>query len=181
MSNELMSLFKSYVRHSEMPRPIGRDGRIRVNTFLDLMTAAHNPQHLDMMADYFCNWIMEISNLDEFIGIATPKRGNILLSYKIASLLNKKSCFVKHDIIFGKWIEGPVCSGDSVIIIDDVASDGELLIDSIESLRKEGIFTNKVLFFVERTEGDAKTLLHQNGTQYECCFSFSDQDLMKLL
>lgn len=180
LPDELRSIFRRATRKSISPLPIGRDGRIRVNYFLDLMTASHDTSSLTVLATHFSDWMKTRTGLRDYQAIVTPKRGNVLLLRQVAELLGKNSGFVKENVLFGEWVEGLVKSGDSVLLIDDVASDGELLLDAANSLKRSGIFVERVLVLVDRTEGDASGFLSELSLGYEFYLQLSDADLAKL-
>jgi orotate phosphoribosyltransferase len=56
-----------------------------------------------------------------------------------------------HGIV--KWIEGDLTPGDSVIIIDDVATTGGSTIKAIQRAQQEGMKVVKVIVLVDRQEG----------------------------
>ncbi|MFC1594547.1 orotate phosphoribosyltransferase [Candidatus Omnitrophota bacterium] len=59
-----------------------------------------------------------------------------------------------------KLIEGPLLKkGSRVIIIDDVATTGGSLVDSIKVLRKRGIRIQKAIVIVDRQEGARERLV----------------------
>jgi orotate phosphoribosyltransferase len=56
-----------------------------------------------------------------------------------------------HGII--KWIEGDLKPGDSVVIIDDVATTGGSTVKAIERSKAEGLDVVKAIVLVDRQEG----------------------------
>jgi orotate phosphoribosyltransferase len=56
-----------------------------------------------------------------------------------------------HGIV--KWIEGDICSGDKVAIVEDVATTGGSTIKAIERARSEGLIVERVVVLVDRQEG----------------------------
>lgn len=65
---------------------------------------------------------------------------------------------VKKDHGTGQWIEGDVKSGDSVAIVDDVATTGGSTIKAIERAREEGLQVNEVVILVDRQEGGIENI-----------------------
>lgn len=58
----------------------------------------------------------------------------------------------------GKQIEGPVASGDRVVIVEDVITTGGSAAKAIEAVRREGIEPVAVLALVDREEGGREHL-----------------------
>lgn len=58
----------------------------------------------------------------------------------------------------GKQIEGPVASGDRVVIVEDVITTGGSAARAIEAVRREGITPVAVLALVDREEGGREHL-----------------------
>lgn len=60
-------------------------------------------------------------------------------------------------------IEGPALqTGAKVILIDDVATTGRSLVESIEKLKQDGIQVLKAIVLVDRQEGAVENLAKQN-------------------
>jgi orotate phosphoribosyltransferase len=180
MEAEVISIFKQHVRSSEFPCPWGHDGSFRLSRYLDVMTASHDENNLALLARFFADWIRTRVDTTNYDAICVPKRGNVLLAQEVARLLGKKSGFVHDSILFGRWVEGYVKSGESALLIDDVASDCEFLIDAANSLKRVGVFVGHILALVERTEANTEKRMRDSGARYESCFRFSDSDLSQL-
>jgi len=58
----------------------------------------------------------------------------------------------------GKQIEGPLSSGDKVVIIEDVITTGGSAAKAVEAVRREGIVPLGVLALVDREEGGRASL-----------------------
>jgi orotate phosphoribosyltransferase len=166
-----------YITSIRGGRPIGRDGQIRVHYFLDLLSAAHNKAELALMSQILADWITKSATLEGVAAIAGPKNGNTLLVNDVSQRLEKNSIFVRNSILFGKWIEGVWGPGQKVLMVDDVASDGEMLREAVLNLRKCGVHTEGVYVLVDRNEGDAARGLAKEGVQYNYVFQLSDQSL----
>ena len=176
----LFELIANYIYEDKVGKPIGIDGRLRFNFFLDLLSAVHNEHLLNALAKIFIEKMAQSYNLNDISGIVCPKYGNVLFGNRIARFLNIKSGFVRRDILFGKWIEGDVYSGDKVLLVDDIASDGEMLVEAVYNLRKEGIYVEQVLVLVDRSEGDSYTCLKEENIDYIFFYQLSDEELNKI-
>jgi len=73
-----------------------------------------------------------------------------------------------------RQIEGPdLVKGDSVVVVDDVATTGGSLVDTISCLRKKGIKVNMVITIVDRNEG-AREKLKKVKCKFVSIFSIKD-------
>ena len=61
-----------------------------------------------------------------------------------------------HGII--RWVEGDVQPGQSVAIIDDVATTGGSTIKAIDRAREEGLVVDKAVILVDRQEGGLENI-----------------------
>ena len=61
-----------------------------------------------------------------------------------------------HGII--RWVEGDMCAGERVAIIDDVATTGGSTIKAIERARAEGLDVVKAVVLVDRQEGGLENI-----------------------
>lgn len=177
---EIERLFSRYVDYSKGGRPIGRDGRIRIEYFLDLLSAVHVEADLITISEFFSKELVQHANLEACDFIAVPKVGNGLLAEAVAGRIKKRSVFVRHSILFGRWLEGPARSGQQALLIDDIACDGEMLCEAIGSLRKSGVYVKEVWVLVDRAEGDASIRLGEIGVGYKSIFQLVDADLAKI-
>ncbi len=57
-----------------------------------------------------------------------------------------------------QWIEGDVCAGESVVILDDVATTGGSTIQAVERARAEGLNVVKAVVLVDRQEGGVENI-----------------------
>jgi orotate phosphoribosyltransferase len=175
---KLRPIFRQFIHDDPKLVPIGRDGRIRVRFFLDLLSAAHYPQHLQTLTEVVVDCLKPHLQSPTG-GIAGPKRGNTLLIRSVATALNQPCAFVRHSILFGRWHEGSF-SGNRVVLIDDIASDGELLCDAVSSLATAGVAVDHVFAIVDRKEGDTVSRMKKAKTPYSYLVQLDDAALQAL-
>jgi orotate phosphoribosyltransferase len=73
-----------------------------------------------------------------------------------------------------RQVEGPeISEGAEVVLVDDVATTGGSLIDSIATLKNSGVCVKKAIVIVDREEGAADNL-SQHGCQLISIFKASD-------
>ncbi|MFH1655206.1 MAG: orotate phosphoribosyltransferase [Candidatus Omnitrophota bacterium] len=121
---------------------------------------------------YLCaSIILDLVKYDDIQAIGGPTIGADPLVGAIAAIghLNKKP--VKTFIVrkrpkeHGKrrQIEGPqLTAGSKVILIDDVATTGDSLVDAVQALRQEKIEVIKAIVLVDRQEGATENLAKVN-------------------
>lgn len=61
-----------------------------------------------------------------------------------------------HGIV--RWIEGDLAPGESVAVIDDVATTGGSTIKAIERAREEGLVVRRAVILVDRQEGGLENI-----------------------
>jgi orotate phosphoribosyltransferase len=73
----------------------------------------------------------------------------------------------------GNRIEGDLEPGESVTLIEDIATTGQSALDAVEALREAGAVVDRVLVVVDREEG-AEALLEANDVTLEALLTASD-------
>lgn len=179
MEEQLKAVFSRYVRQHKGGMAIGRDG-VRVRMFLDLLSAAHDPEDLTLLATALAEAIGSDDDLSSCDGIVGLKQGNCILAKEVAARLKKKTSFIRQGILFGNWIEGPIRSGHKVMLVDDVGSDREPLILAVENLRHAGVYVKKAWVLVDRSEFSLQRPLSDLGIEYRGVYRLSDDDLTSL-
>jgi len=131
--------------------------------YIDARRVTLHPQGVYLCAKI----ILEMIQDDNVIAVGGPTLGADPIVGAIASLSfqNKKplNTFIvrKAPKPYGKQqqIEGPLLSkGARVVVIDDVATTGKSIIQSIEALRAVGVEVVKAVCIVDRNEGARQAL-----------------------
>jgi len=126
-----------------------------------------NPEGMYLIGNIIFDKIRDIK-IDAIGGIslgANPIADAVsMISYQKGKFI--KPFYVREKIkdhgIVNK-IEGDICKGDRVIIVDDVITTGSSTIKAIECAREEGLEVVKVIFLVDREEGGKKKILDHVG------------------
>jgi orotate phosphoribosyltransferase len=177
---EIERLFALHIRQPSGGGVVGPYGTLRFSCFLDLLSAVHQPEALELLANALSQRILSTPITPDLEAVAIPKHGNCLLGALVAKKVGKRTIFVRRDIIFGKRIEGTIAPRDKVILVDDVASDGALLMDVIQGLRHAGLHIERVFVFVNRSEGDAKQTVEGERIPFDACYDLDDDQLHKI-
>ncbi|MHB8280036.1 MAG: orotate phosphoribosyltransferase [Candidatus Humimicrobiaceae bacterium] len=77
-----------------------------------------------------------------------------------------------------KWIEGPLVEGDKVLVVDDVVTTGDSIVNAIKRIEEYGCKVVKVISLVDRFEGGYENL-KENGYTLESLFTAEDFGVKK--
>lgn len=179
--DELIEVIVKHVYSSDITRQVGGDGQVRVDTYVDLMSASHVERHLVVMADAMVAVLQPILSGIQNSVIGGPKRGNPILIHEIGRTLGVPTAFAKHSEQFGRWIEGPIHNGANVVVVDDVSSANEILLSAVQTFRNSGHKVVAVCVLVERKEGDARRKLGEKGIELHSILELNDDDIGQLL
>ena len=174
---ETVCFLHTYVREGGS---VGRNRVFPMNYFVDLMTAALIPSHLRCLTDELVDHIRRGGGVKGVTTLAGPKRGNPLLLTAVADKLGMEGLFIKERPLFGKTFEGIGGRPRVAAVLDDVSSDGDLLVHSVEVLRKAGYEVTTAFVLVDRKEGDAGDALKKVGVRLVPLLRLGDQDLEAL-
>lgn len=177
----LHELFGRHVRHIRGGVALGSLGSFRVSYFLDLLTAVHDPEDLRTMTLALSALVKSDDDVTNHAAVASPKKGNPILGVSVANHLTMDSMLVRDEIIFSSWIEGVFSPNSKVILVDDISSDGDLLRDSINALRRSGLYVSKAFVLVNREEGNATQVLRDEGVILTSLLSLGDDQLGTLM
>lgn len=75
--------------------------------------------------------------------------------------------------------EGTLNKGDRVVVIDDVVSTGNSIVEAIERIKKQGVKVVKVISVVDRELG-GREAIEKCGCEYEPLLTIEDLEIDKL-
>ncbi|MGZ7048433.1 MAG: orotate phosphoribosyltransferase, partial [Methanobacterium sp.] len=101
---------------------------------------------------------------------AVPLATAISLESKLPMLMVRKA---KKGYGTSKLIEGTLEEGDSVLIVEDVTTTGNSLLNAIKAIEENGGNVKKVLVIVDRDEGAIENLKNE-GILLEPLLSIND-------
>lgn len=159
---------------------LGKAGDIPARYFVDLREAALIPAQCDCLSRLLCDQIREEINIENHHGLIIPKNGNVNLGMAVARELGLAPVLVRDWPFYGRWIETLVTSGRA-IAIDDVSTQGELIVEAVEHARDAGFVVNRAFLLIRRGEGAADSILEQNRLSLSAVLTLSDADLDELV
>jgi len=158
--------------------PIDAFGDITIQNFLDLLSAVHSSDVLKVLVDELESLIVaEGVDLSRYDAVVSPKLGNVLLGQALAHRLQKPSGFIRHSILFGKYLETMTLPGTKLLLVDDVSSEARILADCVRNARDGGFTIDLVLTVVDRAGGDAAKELQRRDVRLLCARRYSDKEL----
>lgn len=127
--------------------------------YVDLRTVPSHPELFDLVADAYVAGLKDLKlTFDRIAGIATA---GVPIASLVAHKLKKPFLYARKDEkAYGtkNLIEGVVNAGDSVLVVDDVATTGGSLQRAIGALRERGAKVNHVMVLVDREQGAKESL-----------------------
>ena len=133
--------------------------------YVDLRTIPSHPQLFELVADAYVSALRGTGMaFDRIAGIATA---GIPIATLVAHKLGKPFLYLRREErTHGtqRLIEGVVNEGDTVLIIDDVATTGGNLQLATKALRERGAKVNYAMVLVDREQG-AKEMLAAAGVE----------------
>lgn len=129
--------------------------------YVDLRLVSSFPHQFRKMVKKLQDLISEEIGFDNFDCLASVPTGGLVIASALAMETVKPLIYVRtkpkeHGTT--KSIEGVIRKGMKVLMIDDVATTGHSVIDSIKQLRDAGIVVNDVCVILNRLEGAEKAL-----------------------
>jgi orotate phosphoribosyltransferase len=161
-----MQILARYVFVSHNGRVIvGALDQFEISLFLDLFSACTHPPYRRSVAKLIVGHIRHTNFPEPPTHVAVPKEGNVLLADEVARRM-KLSLLVVRTMVpairFGDPVEGMVAAGACVVIVDDIAYDGELLVRTVAGLRAHGARVTNCFCAVERMDGNGRERLGQH-------------------
>ncbi len=148
------------------------------NYYLDVRIITLSPEGAYLAASI----ILEMIKKEGIDAVGGPTLGADPIVGAIAALSHIKGLAIKTFIVRKsakehgrkRQIEGPVLKeGSRVILVDDVATTGNSIIEAKEALDKIGVNADKSIVIVDRCEG-AKENLKKVGLKLESVFTIKD-------
>lgn len=130
--------------------------------YIDLRTVPSYPKLFDLVTDAYIAMITSLKlDFDRVAGVATA---GVPIATLVAYKLKKPFLYVrKEEKIHGtkSLVEGLVNTGESVLIVDDVATTGGSLLKAIDALRERGGKVEHVVVLIDREQGASENLANK--------------------
>jgi orotate phosphoribosyltransferase len=155
---------------------------VRVKWFVDFLSAVSNPEERGVLDRWLTRWIW-LKRLQPS-RIAAPKLGNVVLASTVARRLGLPLVVVYQQLPGGlhtRDFDGEVRRGDSVLLVDDVASDSQFLMQVVDRLRRADARILGVVVLASRAEGDCASALGGASVPFYPVLKVDDAALAKLV
>jgi orotate phosphoribosyltransferase len=153
--NELIQLLKDnhVVKYGKFTLSSGKES----DYYVDMKRAITDPEILLKVAEIISEKINEL----EIDRIAGPALGAIPIVTAV-SIVSKNPMLMirktKKDYGTSELIEGDLNKGDSVIVLEDVTTTGNSLINAVKAVSENGGLVKKAYVIVDRNEGAIENL-----------------------
>ena len=157
--------------------------KMESSVFLDLFSACTDPVLREVIARLIADAVRERVTSEKPTHVAVAKEGNVLLADEVARQLNLALVVVRTKvpaIRFGNPLEGLLPHGAYVIIVDDVAADGEMLARVVQRVRRYGGRAEHAFCAVERLDGNANERLVARDVDLFAPIKFDERTLREL-
>lgn len=162
---------------------VGALDQFNISVFLDLFSACTHPKYRNQIARLITNHIHAVHFHERPTHIAVPKEGNVLLAAEVARRMRLRVVVVRAmvpAIRFGDPVEGLIAAGCCVLLVDDIASDGELLVRTVAALRAHGARVANCFCAVERLDGNSRESLAQHSVTLHAPIQIDERTLREL-
>jgi orotate phosphoribosyltransferase len=157
--------------------------KMESSVFLDLFTACTDPVQRKVIGGFISNAVRDCATGEKLPYVAVAKEGNVLLADEVARQLNFGLVVVRTKvpaIRFGNPIEGTLPHGSYVILVDDVAADGEMLVRVVQRIRRYGGRVEHALCVAERLDGSANERLAARDVKLSAPIKLDEKTLREL-
>ncbi|MGI0088221.1 MAG: orotate phosphoribosyltransferase [Nitrosotalea sp.] len=135
--------------------------------YIDLRIIPSFPHQFRKMIKYLQSTISEKIGLDSFGCIASVPTSGLVIASALAIETVKPLVYIRQkpkDYGTGSLIEGKIMQGTKVLLVDDVGTTGQSLVNAIKTLKDAKMIVTDAFVIVNRFEG-AKELLTSEGVR----------------
>jgi uridine monophosphate synthetase len=128
--------------------------------YIDLRLVPSHPSAFGRLVDLLVEYLTAHPDI-QFDRIAGIPTAGISIATLLAHRLNKPLLYVRAAVKEhgrGRLVEGVLASGDQVLVVDDLITDGGSKIEPVRSLRAEGAKVSDILVVLDREQGGAAQL-----------------------
>ena len=138
--------------------------------YIDLRLVASFPHIFRKMTKNLQKLVSEKTGLDNFDSLVSVPTGGLVIGSALAIETVKPLIYVRDkpkDYGTTKSIEGKIFSGMKVVLIDDVITTGNSVINGIKQLKDAGLSISDVYVIINRLEGANNTLELEEVNLYQ--------------
>jgi len=138
--------------------------------YIDLRLVASFPHMFRKMTKNLQKLVSEKTGLDNFDSLVSVPTGGLVIGSALAIETVKPLIYVRDkpkDYGTTKSIEGKIFSGMKVVLIDDVITTGNSVINAIKQLKDAGLSISDVYVIINRLEGANNTLELEEVNLYQ--------------
>jgi len=138
--------------------------------YIDLRLVASFPHIFRKMIKNLQKLVSEKTGLDNFDSLVAVPTGGLVIGSALAIETVKPLIYVRDkpkDYGTTKSIEGKIFSGMKVVLIDDVITTGNSVINAIKQLKDAGLSISDVYVIINRLEGANNTLELEKVNLYQ--------------
>lgn len=147
-----------------------RSGR-KSNYYLDKYLFETQPDILRALGALFAEYVQPTTTL-----IAGAELGGVALAAATSLACDKPFVIIrnaKKDYGTGKPFEGKLTDGDSVLLVEDIATTGGQVLEAARLIRDIGARVERIVAVIDRQEG-ARENIEQAGFVFESLFTKAD-------
>jgi len=138
--------------------------------YIDLRLVARYPNIYRKMTKNLQKLVSEKTGLDNFDSLVSVPTGGLVIGSALAIETVKPLIYVRDkpkDYGTTKSIEGKISSGMKVVLIDDVITTGNSVINAIKQLKDAGLSISDVYVIINRLEGANNALELEKVNLYQ--------------
>ncbi len=147
-----------------------RSGR-KSKYYLDKYLFETQPDILRALGEMFCKHVADSTTL-----IAGAELGGVALAAATGMIANKPFVIIrnqKKDYGTGKPYEGKISDGDSVLLVEDIATTGGQVLEAAKFITSIGAKVERIVAVIDRQEG-ARENIEGAGLVFESLFTKGD-------
>jgi orotate phosphoribosyltransferase len=133
--------------------------------YIDLRILPSFPQYFRPAIKAYKGAIEKHIGLDKFDYLCSVPTSGLVYVSSLSYEIDKPLIYVRKEAKehgTSKMIEGYLSPGAEVVVIDDVATTGNSIIDAVEAIRNNGGIVGHAVVLIDRLEGAANTLKKQD-------------------
>jgi adenine/guanine phosphoribosyltransferase-like PRPP-binding protein len=162
---------------------VGALDQFHISLFLDLFSAATFAGYRRILARLIVDHVRGTHLTEPPNLVAVAKEGNVLLAAEVARQMKVPVVVVRTitpAIRFGDPVEGMIAANACVIVVDDIAYDGEMLQRVVSAVRAHGARISNCFCAIERLDGNGRAQLAGHSVNLHAPIQLDEKTLREL-